>query len=76
MSQCVTISTKISKQLKEKIQHFKIKPSKILRKALEDEVKRREIEELKQEINKLKPVLEKASMDDIVMSLREDRENR
>ena len=76
MTQCVTISTKISKQLKEKIQRFKIKPSKILRKALEDEVKRREIEELKQEINKLKPVLEKASMDDIVKSIREDRENR
>ena len=76
MTQCVTISTKISKQLKEKIQRFKIKPSKILRKALEDEVKRREIEELKQEINQLKPVLEKASMDDIVKSIREDRESR
>ena len=76
MTQCVTVSTKIPKQLKEKIQRFKIKPSKILRKALEDEVKRREIEELKQEINKLKPVLERASMDEIVKSIREDRESR
>ncbi len=76
MNQCVTVSTKIPKQLKEKIQRYKIKPSKILRKALEDEVKRREIEELKQEINKLKPVLEKVSMDDIVRSIREDRESR
>ncbi len=75
MTQCVTVSTKIPKQLKEKIQRFKIKPSKILRKALEDEVKRREIEELKQEINRLKPVLEKVSMDDIVNSIREDRES-
>jgi len=74
--QCVTVSTKISEQLKEKIQRFKIKPSKILRKALEDEVKRREIEELKQEIDRLKPVLEKVSMDDIVKSIRENRENR
>ena len=76
LTQCVTVSTKIPKQLKEKIQRFKIKPSKILRKALEDEVKRREIEELKQEINKLKPVLEKVSMDYIVKSIREDRESR
>ncbi len=75
MTQCVTVSTKIPKQLKEKIQRFKIKPSKILRKALEDEVKRREIEELKQEINRLKPVLEKVSMDDRVNSIREDRES-
>ena len=76
LTQCVTVSTKIPKQLKEKIQRLKIKPSKILRKALEDEVKKREMEELKEEINKLKPVLEKVSMDDIVKSIREDRENR
>ena len=76
LTQCVTVSTKIPKQLKEKIQRLRIKPSKILRKALEDEVKKREMEELKEEINKLKPVLEKVSMDDIVKSIREDRENR
>lgn len=72
----VTVSTKIPKQLREKIQRFKIKPSKILRKALEDEVKKREIEELKEEINKLKPTLEQVSMKDIVKSIREDRDNR
>jgi antitoxin CcdA len=72
----VTVSTKIPKQLKEKMRQLKIKPSKILRKALEDEVKKREMEELKQEINKLMPILEKVSMDDIVKSIREDRESR
>jgi antitoxin CcdA len=74
--QCVTVSTKIPKQLKEKIQKYKIKPSKILRKALEDEVKRREVAELKEEIDRLKPVLEKVSMEDVVKSIREDRENQ
>jgi antitoxin CcdA len=74
--QCVTVSTKIPKQLKEKIERFKIKPSKILRKALEDEVKKREIEELKEEIDRLKPILEKVSMDHIVKSIREERDNR
>jgi len=72
----VTVSTKIPKQLKEKMQRFKIKPAKILRKALEDEVKKREMEELKEEINRLKPILEKVSMDDIVKSIREDRDSR
>ena len=72
----MTVSTKIPKQLKEKIQKFKIKPSKILRKALEDEVKKREVAELKEEIARLKPVLEKVSMEDIVKSIREDRESR
>lgn len=74
--QSVTVSTKIPKQLKEKIQKFKIKPSKILRKALEDEVKKMEVTELKEEIDRLKPVLEKVSMEDVVKSIREDRENR
>ena len=72
----MTVSTKIPKQLKEKIQRFKIKPARILRKALEDEVKKREMEELKEEIGKLKPVLEKVSMEDIVKNTREDRDSR
>ena len=75
MQQCVTVSTKIPKQLKEKIKRFKIKPSKILRKALEDEVKKREVEELKEELERLKPVLEKVSMEDVVKSIRDDRDN-
>lgn len=76
VQQCVTVSTKIPKQLKEKIQKFKIKPSKILRKALEDEVKKREVEELKEEINRLKPILEKISTEEIVTGIREDRDSR
>jgi antitoxin CcdA len=76
MQQCVTVSTKISKQLKEKIERLKIKPSKILRKALEDEVRKREVEELKAEIDKLKPILEKISVEEIVKSIREDRDSR
>ncbi len=76
MEESVTVSTKIPKQLKEKMQRFKIKPSKIMRKALEEEVKKREVEELKQEIDKLKPILEKVSIEDIVSSIREDRDSR
>jgi len=76
VQQSVTVSTKIPKQLKEKIQKFKIKPSKILRKALEDEVKKREIEELKEEIDRLKPILEKISVEDIVKGIREDRNSQ
>lgn len=55
---------------------LKIKPSKILRKALEDEVKKREIEELKKEIANLKPTLEKVTMNDVVKGIREDRDSR
>ena len=76
LSKSVTVSTKIPKQLKEKIDRLKIKPSRLLRKAIEDEVKKRETEELREEIDKLKPILEKISMEDIVKSIREDRDSR
>jgi post-segregation antitoxin (ccd killing protein) len=76
LPQCVTVSTKIPKQLKEKMSALKIKPSKILRKAIEDEIKRKEAEQLKDEINRLKPILEKVSMEDVIKSIREDRDSR
>lgn len=72
----MTVSTKIPKQLKERMQRLKIKPSKILKKALEDEVKKRELEELKEEINRLKPILNKINTEDTVKSIREDRDSR
>ena len=75
-SESVTVSTKIPRPLKEKMKRLKIKPSKLLRKAIEDEIKRKEIEELKEEIIKLKPILDKVSMEEIVKGIREDRENR
>lgn len=76
MPECVTVSTKIPKQLKEKMRTLKIKPSRLLRKAIEDEIKRKEAEQLREEIDKLKPILEKVSIEDIVKSIREDRESR
>ena len=75
LPECVTVSTKIPKQLKEKMRTLKIKPSKLLRKAIEDEIMKKEAEQLRKEIEKLKPILEKLSIEDIVTSIREDREN-
>ena len=76
VQECTTVSTKIPKQLKDKMQRLKIKPAKILRQALEDEVKRREIAELKEQIKKIQPALEKISAQDVVKSIREDRDSR
>ncbi|MCJ7613721.1 type II toxin-antitoxin system CcdA family antitoxin [Candidatus Bathyarchaeota archaeon] len=76
MSKSVTVSTKIPKQLKEKIKQLNIKPSKLLRKAIEDEIRRREAEKLKEDIEKLKPTLDMVSVEDIVKAIREDRTRR
>jgi hypothetical protein len=58
------------------MKELKIKPSKLLRKAIEDEIKRREAEKLKEEIEKLKPILDKVSMEEVVKNIREDRMRR
>ena len=76
MGKSVTVSTKIPQELKEKIKQLKIKPSKLLRKAIEDEIRRREAEKLKEDIEKLKPTLNKVSVEDIVKAIREDRSLR
>ena len=76
LGEYTTVSVKIPKDLREKIRELNVKPSKILRKALEDEVKRREAMKLKKDIEKLMPILERVSMDEIVKGIREDRENR
>jgi post-segregation antitoxin (ccd killing protein) len=76
MSKYTTVSTKIPKELKEKMTKLGIKPSKILRKAIEEEIKKREIQKLKEKIEALKPVLDKIKTEEIVKSIREDRENR
>lgn len=73
LSRYVTVSTKIPQELKEKIKQLKIRPSKLLRKAIEDEIRRREAEKLKEEIEKLKPTLDKVSVEEIVKGIREDR---
>jgi hypothetical protein len=68
-----TVSTKIPQELKEKMKELRIKPSKLLRKAIEDEVRRREAENSKKKLNGLKPVLEKVSVEEVVKGVKDDR---
>ncbi|MEM3695624.1 MAG: type II toxin-antitoxin system CcdA family antitoxin [Candidatus Bathyarchaeia archaeon] len=76
LSKYTTVSIKIPKEVKEKMKELKIKPSKLLKKAIEDEIKRREAERLREEIERLKPVLDRVSMEEIVKGIREDRMRR
>jgi post-segregation antitoxin (ccd killing protein) len=76
LSKYVSVSTKIPQELKEKMKQLEIRPSKLLRKAIEDEIRRREAEKLKEDIEKLKPTLNKVSVEEIVKSIREDRTQR
>ena len=76
MRKYATVSTKIPQELKEKMRQLDIRASKLLRKAIEDEIRRREAQKIKESIEKLKPILNRVSMREILESIREDREHR
>jgi len=75
MSRLVTVSAKIPEELKRKMDELNIKPSKIIKEAIEEEIRRRNIEELRQTLEEAKPILAKLSIERAVQSIREDRDS-
>jgi len=76
MAKYVTVSARITPELKEKIDKHNVKTSQVIRQALEEEVKRRELEELKEHIKELQPLLNKFTTEEVVRMIREDRDQR
>jgi len=76
LSRYVTVSAKVPRELREEAEKLGIRISEFLRRALEEEVKRRKIEVLKEELNSISTVLDKIDVDRVVRHIREDREVR
>jgi antitoxin component of RelBE/YafQ-DinJ toxin-antitoxin module len=76
MAKYETVSARIPQELKEKIDRYNVKTSEIIRSALEEEVRKRELEELKAEVHRLKPILDRITTEEVVKSIREDRDKR
>ncbi|MEM2180357.1 MAG: CopG family transcriptional regulator [Nitrososphaeria archaeon] len=76
MGKYVTVSVKVSVELREKMKKYGIKPSDVLKKAIEESIKKEEIKRLKKEVDSIKQILDKISEEDIIRSVREDREQR
>ena len=67
------ISARVPQKLKDNLKKYGIEVSEITRKALEEEVKRREREELQGMAEELGEFLEKIPRERIVKGIREDR---
>ena len=76
MGSYVTISVKVRRELKEEAERLGIKISEVLRRALEEEVKRRKLEELKKRLEKVSEALDKIDVERFARHIREDREGR
>ncbi len=69
-----TISVKVPSELKEKMRSLGIEPAPVLRRAIREEIRKKEVESVKQEAEALKGVFRKIPRAEVVKSIREDRE--
>jgi len=69
-----TVSAKIPREIKKKLDEFGIRPSEVIRRALYEEIKEAELRGLKKEAEAVKPIIAKISSEVVVKSVREDRE--
>jgi len=76
MNNYITVSTKVRRELKEEAERLGVKISEVLRRALEEEVRKRKFEELEKELSEVGEALDRIDTDRIVKSIREDREGR
>ncbi len=74
MTEIVTV--RVDKNLKKKIKKYKISVSKITREALEEEIKKKEREELVRAITEMKTILQKIPDEEVVRAIRESRDQR
>ena len=68
------VSAKIPKKVKDKIKEYKINVSEVIRKSLEEEVKKREAIKIKKEIENNKNLIRKLKTEDVTILIRGDRE--
>ena len=72
----VTVSAKIPRRLKELLDRYGIKPGPVIKKSLEEEVKKCMLMEAKKKIAKFHKELAQISDEEIAKIIREDREGR
>ncbi len=73
MQETTIISVRVSKRVRAKIRRLGISPSKVLRKALEDEIKARMIKDVQAELAGHRKALARISLEEVLEDLRQDR---
>lgn len=72
----VTVSAKIKKEFYQKLKKYRIPISKVIRKALEEEVQKREEEEIREALARAQEILRKIPSTEIVQAVRTTRDER
>jgi hypothetical protein len=74
MNKYTTISAKISEEEREEIKKLGLNPTVIIRKAVQEEIRRARNKDLIEKMKKVAPIISKLNLDEIVSDIREDRE--
>lgn len=76
MGRYITVSTKVRRELKEEAERLGINVSAVLRRALEEEVRKKRQQKLLERLEAFRDVLDRIDVDELVRLIREDREGR
>jgi antitoxin component of RelBE/YafQ-DinJ toxin-antitoxin module len=76
MTRTVTVSAKIPEALRKRMAELGISPSEVIKKALEEAVRKKSLRQLLERAEKVGPIVRKVSRDDWVRAIREDRDTR
>ena len=74
MKTYTTISAKISEEEREELQRLGLNPTTIIRKAVQEEIRKVKTKNLIEKMKKMAPIISKLKIDEIVSDIREDRE--
>ena len=72
----MTVSVKVRRNLVERARALGVNVAEVVRKAIEEEVRRRELELIRKRLESVKDFLDQVDIDRVVKSIREDRESR
>jgi len=74
MKTYATVSAKVSKKERDELKKLGLKPTEVIRRAVQEEIKRAKNKELIEKMRRVAPVVKKLNVDEIVSDIREDRE--
>jgi len=74
MKTYATVSAKVSKKERDELKKLGLKPTEVIRRAVQEEIRRAKNKELREKMRRIAPIVKKLNMDEIVSDIRKDRE--
>jgi len=74
MKTYATVSAKVSKKERDELKKLGLKPTEIIRRAVQEEIRRAKNKKLMEKMRRIAPIVKKLNVDEIVSDIREDRE--